>query len=302
MNTWLILLLGLLVLIYGVIRVIKPVPLRLSRFEIERRAKEGDEQAIGERQRLRMAPFIAALRWLVSLILVLGINGVLLGLMSVPSAALVTLLLVLAVAWLERWAPVKRAGNHLYNRTEPGLLRLYARRKLFFFLPINKTSTSRRIHSEAELLHLLDGATFLESERRTLIHSALEFTGLSVSDAMSGRRSIKAVDKAEVLGPLLLDELYKTGKQAFVVTDGDLNTIVGILHLERLTSLDMKETPTALKAMSPELHFIEPDTLITDALTYLRSSKAPFLIVQDADGVTVGLLTLDNILRCLFER
>lgn len=302
MNIWLSVLLGLLVLIYGAVRLAKPPFVRLSRFEVERRAKEGDARAVLQRARVRIEPFVRTLRDLLSLIVVLGINGAITGLLTSGwTAGFLTVVLVLAVAWLERWSPLKRAGERLYARIEPRLFGLAAGRKYFFFLPIPAVEPDKRIESEAELLHLLDTSTFLEHERRILIHSALEFTGLSVSDAMSSRRSIKSVDKGDVLGPLVLDELYKTGKQAFIVTDGGLDTVVGILKLERLTSLDMKDTPTALKAMSPEVHFIDADSPITDGLGYLRSSKAPFLVVQNSDGTTAGLLTLDNILRCLFE-
>lgn len=249
-----------------------------------------------------MAPFVRSLRQVVSLIILLGIAQALTGLMTSGwTADFLTIILALAVAWLERWSVVRRAGERLYYRLESKQRWLYARRKYFAFLPVDTSEPDARIDSEAELLHLLNHASFLEPERRTLIHSALEFTGLSVSDAMSGRRSIHAVDKGDVLGPLVVDQLHKTGKQAFIVIDGSLDTVVGILKLERLTSLDMKDSPTALKAMSPEVHFIDADAPITDALAYLRSSKAPFLVVQDSDGATVGLLTMDNILRCLFE-
>ena len=302
MNPGLIILLIILLILYLLVRLIRPIPVQLSRFEIDRRARDGDERAVILGSRVRATPFVQALRGLLTLLLILGIDGSLSGAVGGVWAATLTIVIVLLIEWLDGVKRLTRYGDKLYARLEPRLTRLSHAGRYFFFLPVHTSDTPSRIHSEAELLHLLDTATFLEPERRTLIHSALEFTGLTVRDAMSGRKSIKSVDKAEVLGPLLLDELYKTGKQAFVVTDHELDTVVGILKLERLTSLDMQDSPSALKAMDPEVHFIDIDAPITDALSYLRSSKAPFLVVQDADGVTSGLLTLDNILRCLFEQ
>lgn len=301
MNIWLIILSVLLTVLYGCVRVARPMPVRLSRFEIERRAKEGDPKALALREQLDGAPTIRAIRWFVGVVIVLSLDTVLIGLLGWGGAIPVTMTVVLAIAWFEQTAIAKRFGKRLYGRIEPYLTR-YAATKYFSFLPVTRPDPDARIDSEAELLHLLNGATFLEPDRRALIQSALEFTGLSVRDAMSGRRSIKSVDKSELLGPLVLDELYKTGRQAFIVTDGGLDTVVGILKLERLTSLAMQDSPPAFKAMSPEVNFIDVDAPITDALSYLRSSKAPFLVAQKSDGTTAGLLTMDNILRCLFEQ
>lgn len=301
MNVWLVLFFSILFVLYVAVRVTKPTLMPLSHFEIERRARENDARAVVLRERLRVAPLARALRQLAGAILVSLTAADLSGLIGRPGTVLAIIIVVIGVAWLERWPVLVSFGHRLYERIEPALHAMYRKRKYFFFLPIGHAVPDVKLGSEAELLHALDGASFLEPERRALIHSALEFTGLSVSDAMSNRRSIRSVDKGEVLGPLVLDELYKTGKQSFVVTDGDLDTVVGILKLERLTNLDLVDSPTAVNAMSPEVHYVDVDAPITDALSYLRSSKAPFLVVQDAGLKTVGLLTMDNILRCLFE-
>lgn len=300
MNLWLTILLCIVVVLYAIVKLMRPPASRMSRFETERRAHEGDARANVQLHRLKALPFINSLRAFTSTILILIFSS-LLVMLTGGWGVVIAVSISLVIAWLCLWPPARRAGETLYGRIEPNLLRLALKRSYFFFLPIGKPEVDKHIDSEAELIHLLGNATFLEPERRMLIRSSLEFTGLSVSDAMSGRRSIKSVDKGEVLGPLVLDELYKTGKQAFVVTDNGLDTVVGILKLDRLTNLDMLDSPTALKAMDAEVPFITAEAPITDALSYLRSSKAPFLVVQDSEGKTAGLLTMDNILRCLFE-
>lgn len=299
MNSGFVIVLVALLLLFVAVRLIKPVAPGVSAFEIKRLAGEGDRRAMVWRERLRVAPFLLALRSFASLLVVYGIYGVLGILLNGWAAAALTIALVLGAAWATRIRVVSRLRERLYERLEPRLLKLWAARRWFFFLPPAPFAESTVISSEPELVHAISRMRFLGEDRRSLIRSALEFTGLSVRDGMSGRRAIHAVDKGEVLGPLVLDGLYKTGRRTFVVTDGSLDAVIGVLHLDRLTNLT-ENSPTALNAMSPDVAFIDADAPITDGLAYLRSSKAPFLVVQD-DGRTVGLLGMDNILRCLFE-
>lgn len=295
--------LGLCIVLFIAVRLLKPPVPNVPMSEIERRIKAGDEDALLLGERRRAAPLLLAVRTFAGLLLAQAANVMLWFLThDVWISAIATVVIVVGGEWAVRITPAVRYGARLYAKIEPRLLHLYAYRTYFGFLPKKRIGNDEiRLHSEAELLKAVDAATFLDAERRALIHSALEFTGLTAEDAMSGRRSIYPVDKSEVLGPLLLDELYKTGKAAFVVTDGGLDDIVGVLKLERLTSLDMVDSPTVIKAMSPEVHDTQIDTPITDALAYLRSSRAPFLVVKDGEK-TAGLLTMDNILRCLFEQ
>lgn len=292
---------GVLGVPYLAVRLLEPVAPTLSAFELRRLKKAGGALAVTEEKRTAAFGILTGLRGALSAILLLSGAVVLAPAVGGFSSVVVTLVFALAIEWL-LWVPVvKNAGQSLYSRAEPRLLSVAAARRYLFFIPVHAPEPHAvTVSSEAELLHVVDGAHFLETDRRELIRSALEFTGLSVADAMSGRRSITPVDKGEVLGPLLLDELFKTGKAAFVVTDGGVDDIVGILRLEKLTSLDLKDTPTALRAMSPDVHYIDADAPVTEALSYLRSAKTPFLVVRDADGTTAGLLTMDNILRCLF--
>ena len=51
---------------------------------------------------------------------------------------------------------------------------------------------------------------------------------------MTPRGVMNTVAKEDVIGPLLLDELHKTGHSRFPVTDGDIDHIVGILHIRSL--------------------------------------------------------------------
>ena len=58
------------------------------------------------------------------------------------------------------------------------------------------------------------------------MHS-LSFDNEKVSSVMTPRNEIKTIKKSEILGPLVLDDLHKTGHSRFPVIDGDVDNSYG---------------------------------------------------------------------------
>ena len=106
-----------------------------------------------------------------------------------------------------------------------------------------------------------------------------------------------------MIGPLLLDELHKTGHSRFPVTDGDIDHIVGILHIRSLLTLDNgKKTSRVETAMDKKIYFINQNQKLERALSaFIKTRHHMFIVVNDYRE-TAGILTLEDTLEALLGR
>lgn len=286
----------LFVLLCGV-RLLEPVVPRLSDFELSRRKKLGDEKAALNQRRARAVATVRAVRRSLSLLLFFGLAVTLMALIGWGWAIALIVIMALCAGLLERpWRPVYA----VYERIEPTMLK-FAESRVGKLLPSGKLDAHKpEIGSTEELLHLIGGAPFMDQRERELVKAALEFPRLKVGDVMRPRSVLRSIDKGEVLGPLVIDELYKTGESVFLVTDENLDTVIGLLPLDKLTGLELTGSPNALKAMDDAVEFIDEQAPVSDALAVLRESGTEILVVRSPNAKTVGAVSLAEITDRLF--
>jgi CBS domain containing-hemolysin-like protein len=160
-----------------------------------------------------------------------------------------------------------------------------------------------RLDSREELHYLVQhsGGLITEDEKKLITHG-LSFDTRTVSEILTPRSVIDTIDKKELLGPLVLDDLHKTGHSRFPVIDGDTDHIIGILHIHDLLTLDSKRSTTAEKAMEARVFYIREDQTLAHALAaFLRTRHHLFIVVNEFRE-TVGVLSLEDVMEALLGR
>lgn len=285
---------------------VSPRRSRLSRFELERRREAGDgaaEEAI-ERERL-LGDILSVQRVLCALFLVIFVA------LSVAAlgwlwGVLLAVAVALEYAALARLPIVHDNSQRLYEQYEEQLLRFMRDHEGIFKLlrNVSTTVTETRLDSREELMHLVQGSGQLlnPNEKKLLLHG-LEFGERQVSEVMTPRGVIDSISKKELLGPLVLDDLHKTGHSRFPVTDGDIDHVVGVLHIQDLFVLDAKQRSTTVeKAMEPRVFYIHENQTLEKALAaFLRTRHHLFVVVNEYRE-TVGLLSLEDVIEALLGR
>jgi CBS domain containing-hemolysin-like protein len=220
---------------------------------------------------------------------------------------LVALVVALEYGAVARLTPVQNQSQKIYERVERWLLDCIEKYphifKLLRNVPRQAQEVSRTIDSREELQHLIaqSGAILTMDEKKMIVHS-LSFSDQLVGTVMTPRSVIDGIKKSEFLGPLTLDELHKTGHSRLPVFDGDIDHIIGILHLQSLLALDIKRSVTAEKAMEPQVFYIRKDQTLQRALAaFLRTHHHLFIVVNEFRE-TVGLLTLEDVIEALLGR
>ncbi len=227
---------------------------------------------------------------------------------SVASFGWVLGLIIAAVVALEygaiaRLRPIHSLSMKVYRKIEPQMLAFCEKYAVVtkFIRSLVIQALELEIHSRDELEHVitnLNSEVISDDEKKSLL-SMLALPEKTVHDVMTQRAAIVSVKKHEMLGPLVLDDLHKTGHSYFPVTNGDLDHIVGILYISDYLVIDTtkKHTAKAESAMNPNVLTATEDVKLEEALHMLLEARHHVMIILNAKGATVGLVTLHDVLR-----
>ncbi len=272
-----------------------------SASERARLVEQGDSKAKEEQEWLDAAPLLVSLQFVVRTLLISAfitycvvaygtVSGILIG-----TATVLCLPLAFRFSFVGAWADTLR------DTAMPWL-----KKTVFALKPFLKWLRERDVvvneatlHSQEELLDLLERSPdILSREEQERLVASLAFDHKKVADIMTPRSMISGVPLGETLGPLVLDELYKTGYSRFPVFDGDLDHIVGMLYLHDLLDLRRGSQP-AKKAMQTKVHFVRQDKNLTHVLHGFLKTRHHLFIVVNEYRETVGLLSLEDVLEAL---
>jgi CBS domain containing-hemolysin-like protein len=135
----------------------------------------------------------------------------------------------------------------------------------------------------------------IDANESKLIRSSIEFNDLDVTDILTPRVDVEAVEKYMPLSQI--EEIFKsTGYSRLPVYIGDIDHIVGVIHhrdFEYARQKGLKSLRTILKTVPT----VSPDTKISKLLRILQKNKTHLAVVIDEFGGTEGIVTLEDILE-----
>ncbi len=140
--------------------------------------------------------------------------------------------------------------------------------------------------------------SILSTNDRERIAAVMSFDERKVGDLMTKRSEMVFVKSDEVLGPLILDKLYKSGQTNFPVVDSH-EKVVGILGTEALNALEVRKTEKAKKYMEPEVRYLKTTDSLRYAVEEMKRTGGRYFLVKDDDGETVGSFNVQQLLGYL---
>jgi CBS domain containing-hemolysin-like protein len=296
---------GVLWLLLGVIQAMRfRVASDVSDFELQRRVEHADEQAVQVASLNQQVPLLESLRYvavtivgvLMVTVLVLGlgvINGVLLGVVGLVLAPIA-----------QRLDFVCRFADKFADTVQPYALKVveWIRPVLSWLRERNLSERQTRVYSHEELIDIVvHSPGVLSNDQITRLRASLAFDDRRVQDVMTPASVIDTVEVRDGLGPLVLDQLHKTGHSRFPVIDGDIHHVVGILYMREL--VDLKNAKKTVKdAMDSKVFYVHQDQDLEHALhAFLRTHHHLFIVVNDYRE-TVGLLSLEDVIESLIGK
>jgi len=201
---------------------------------------------------------------------------------------------------------LQHAMTKAYEPYEEKLLQFVEKFPLVGRLLGRDHSTPRDQHLESveQLLHLVEGAGhILSPDQQNIVRHGLSWHQVQVKEVMTKRRDIVAIKHNELVGPLVLDDLHRSGYSRFPVMQANVDNVIGVLNITDLLDIhNAKKSHTAEKVMAPQVLRIEEDEPLPQALSLLQKSHQHLMIVVDEEGNTTGLVTLTDIMRSLLGK
>lgn len=279
----------------------------LSEFELKRRVESGDKAAqMAAKHQAVYGDLLSVQRVTTALLLVLAVvlGVVVFGWLW---GIIVSVVVALEYGVVARLPLVHAQAQKWYSRYETPLVDFIASKPtlMSFLRSINVAPRQTHVSSREELLHIVAGAgTTLTHDEKQLIASGLSFGNKTAESVMTPRSVIDSVKKSELLGPLVLDDLHKTGHSRLPVIDGDIDHVVGVLHTRDLLVIDSvkKHTPKVETVMEPHVYYIRQDQTLDHALAAFLKTHHHLFIVVNEYRETVGLLTLEDVIEALLGK
>jgi len=289
-----------------VVAGLHPAPSLVSRFELHRRSQASKEAKRQHRREILLPDVYGAIATKIAVLLVafIALSIVTFGWALGIIIAIFGTLLYPTVA---NWGPLSRFSQKLYIRYEAPYLDIVEKLKPFFnvvrAVSIPHVEPYHRFDSREELQRLIDqSGDILSDNEKVLIIHGLSFKDKTVDSVMTPKSVIKSVKKSEFLGPLVLSEIHELGHSRLPVIAEDIDHVVGVLHLNDLLSLDVRQSVTAEKAMEPKVFYIRHDDTLEHALAAFIETRHHLFIVINELRETVGLLTLEDVIEALIGR
>jgi len=155
--------------------------------------------------------------------------------------------------------------------------------------------------AQQELQSIIETAedeNVLDEGQSELVHAALEFADVRVSEVMTARVDIEALDIEDDWEELLETIENSTYSRLPVYEDG-IDNIIGVLYLNKfyrqLTDTDALDVR---KLLSKPI-YVYRTTKLPAALNELRAAKQHLAIVTDEYGGTLGVVTIEDIMEQL---
>ncbi len=292
----------------------------MNRYRLRHRAKAGHRGA------LRASKLLERPDRLIGLIL-LGNNfvnilasslGTVIGIRLLgdeAGIAAAALVLTLALLIFGEVAPKTLAALHPERVAYPAALVLTLLLKLLYPIvwavnglvnlllkPLGVTSVDPSLQSlSAEELRtvVLEAAVMIPKRHQKMLLSILDLEEITVDDIMVPRNEIEGIDWEDDWKDIIA-QLTRSQYTRLLVYRGDINHVLGFLHLRRVANLLTSKSELQredLQSLIREPYFIPQGTPLNTQLLNFQQQHRRYGLVVDEYGEFMGLVTLEDILE-----
>lgn len=159
---------------------------------------------------------------------------------------------------------------------------------------MDEVSSTYTREEVAALVEESRGEGLIEAEEYDRLAGALGFTEKPVSTVVMPTESLSTIERGDTVADV--EELCAaTGFSRFPVVDGD--ALLGYLHIKDVLKTDEEARTRPIPTKLNQFASVKADSPLHVALEELRRDKAHMAVVVDADGRTLGLATLEDVIE-----
>lgn len=164
---------------------------------------------------------------------------------------------------------------------------------------VNVTGDNNHHLSTEELRTLVhEAGALLPQNNQNMLLGVLELSEVTVNDIMIPRNEVVGIDLDDDIDTII-KRLSTTEHTRLPVYQGELNKVVGLLHMRNLAQVfhEGKVTKAAILQVIKEPYFIPESTPLQTQLVHFQSQSRRIGLVVDEYGDIQGVVTLEDILE-----
>lgn len=166
---------------------------------------------------------------------------------------------------------------------------------------ILKTILNAPIEDADQILTRVDLEHFIndqiheeETIDKAILTNALNLNQVKVRDCMIPRTEIISIDKTANIDELIR-EFQSSRLSRIMVTDGDIENIIGYVHHQHLF-----DNPSSIRKVINDITYVPEAMNVQDLMMKFINDGSSIACVVDEFGGTAGLITLEDILEEIF--
>ena len=165
-------------------------------------------------------------------------------------------------------------------------------------IKVQADQSKHKVSLEEVRMLVLEGEHYLPRKHQRMLLNLVDIERIAVNDVMIPRNQIEALDLNATL-EVLREQLATCHHTLLPMYEGELDNIVGILHVRRALALLQRDSFSKedLRDVLQEAYFIPSDTTLLSQLQHFQERNLRVGLIVDEYGELLGLVTLENILE-----
>lgn len=146
---------------------------------------------------------------------------------------------------------------------------------------------------------VLESGQYIQQKHKSILLNLFDLEKISIEDIMTPRSQIEALNLSLPVETIKA-ELTTYYHNKLPVYEGEINKIVGILHVRKAMGLLNQGDDLSVehfRALLTEPYFVPQDTPVLAQLQYFQENKERLGIIVDEYGEVQGLVTLEDIIE-----
>ena len=136
----------------------------------------------------------------------------------------------------------------------------------------------------------------LDEDSSELISAAIDFADISVSEVMTARVDIIAID-CDATTEEIMETIENSSFSRLPVYEDSIDNIIGILSLNHFLKAALDQKEVDIKSLLMQPYFVYKTMKLPNVLEMLRDSQQHLAIVTDEYGGTLGVVTMEDVLE-----
>lgn len=154
-------------------------------------------------------------------------------------------------------------------------------------------------HQELQsLIETAEDENVIDEDRSELVQAALDFSDVRVSEVMTARVDIAALD-ADDDWETILEEVENSTFSRLPVYEDSIDNVIGVLYLNKFYRSLTETDRLNIRELLSRPIYVYKTTKLPAALNELRAAKQHLAIVTDEYGGTLGVVTIEDIMEQL---